>query len=224
MLPVPHVPGRNSLSGNITSRAIPAFSVPPHAVLLFPTRKEYINADYVFVLNDKRTFGDYIGQWQLVQEKGLPNRGTVTVHHPAAVAYDLVKHQPIPLKQYDKSCSFDVDLGPGDGKLILLLQNPITAISVKAPKEFSRGKAFTISCSIMDHTGKNVPAILPVELVLTADNGLRLPGSGWYAAEQGHLTCKDVFPTNLPGTVKTIKVTARCLASGISTSVTLPVK
>ena len=182
------------------------------------------NADYVFVLNDKRTFGDYIGQWEMVQEKGLPNRGTVTVHHRAAAAYDLVKHQPIQLKQNNNSCSFDVDLAPGDGRLILLLQSPITAMNVKGPNQFSAGKAFTISCSVKDSTGKNVPAILPVEIVLTADNGIRIPGSGYYAAEQGELTVTDVFPTNLPTSVKTITVTARCLASGMSTSVTLPVK
>ena len=97
-------------------------------------------------------------------------------------------------------------------------------MNVKGPNQFSAGKAFTISCSVKDSTGKNVPAILPVEIVLTADNGIRIPGSDYYAAEQGELTVTDVFPTNLPTSVKTITVTARCLASGMSTSVTLPVK
>ena len=35
------------------------------------------NDDWLFVINDKRTFGDYIGQYRVVMEKGLPNSGAV---------------------------------------------------------------------------------------------------------------------------------------------------
>ena len=92
------------------------------------------SADYVFVLNDKRTFGDYLGQWGLVMEKGLPNQGTINVKHNAAVAYDLVKHQKVNLTSNKGQVSFNVDLNAGDGTLVLLLDREINDLKVTLPK------------------------------------------------------------------------------------------
>ncbi len=186
-------------------------------------------ADYIFLLNDKRTFGNYVGQWKKVQEKGLPNSGMITVRHKAAAAYDLVEHKEIPLKKTESYCSFKTALPPGGGKVILLLQKEIAGIRVKISGEkgntvsLSPGKSFTVTCDTVDKEGKNIEAILPVEISLTADNGIRLPGSGFYAAEQGKLLLKEVLPTNLPAAVKKITVTVRCLASGKSASKTFTV-
>ena len=178
-------------------------------------------ADYVFLLNDKRTFGNYVGQWGMVQEKGLPLSGSVTVKHKAEAAYDLVAHKQILLKHQKGGCSFAVDLAPGDGKMILLLEKAIEKIALQLTPA-APGKSFTVSCEIKDRDGKNIPAILPVEVVIAADNGLKLPGSGFYAAEKGRLVISEILPTNLPGTVEKINVTVRCLASG--KSCVLPLK
>ena len=184
------------------------------------------SGEYVFVLNDKRTFGDYVGQWGLVQEKGLPNSGRVTVRRRAEAGYDLTAHKPVTLKKGPDGVSFDVDLAPGDGKIILLLPRPIagTEIKLQSSKEIARGEAFVLSCAVRDSSGNCVPTVLPVEVTLTADNGLQLPGSGFYAAEQGQLLLKEVLPSNLPGAVKHVTVTLRCLASGKNASITFPVK
>ena len=186
-------------------------------------------ADYLFVLNDKRTFGDYIGQWGLVQEKGLRNSGTVTVLHRAEAAYDLAEHKMIPLKKSRRGSSLAVDLAPGDGKVILLLQKHIAQISleqknIKSSGGVAGGEKFILACEIKDREGKNIPAMIPVELVLTSDNGIRLPGSGFYAAEQGKFLLEEVLPTNLPHDVKNFTAVLRCLASGKSTSITIPVR
>src|SRR5690606_22104961 len=36
-------------------------------------RRRFDNSDYIFVANDHRTYGDYVGQYKLVMEKGLPS-------------------------------------------------------------------------------------------------------------------------------------------------------
>ena len=179
------------------------------------------NADYVFVVNDKRTFGDYVGQWGLVPEKGLENRGTVTVNHAAAIGYDLVKHEKIDLKTTKNGTSFDVTLGPGDGKLVLLLDRPIEKTELQLPRELKCGESFEVIFRILDRNGKPIQAILPVELRLLADGKL-LPGSGYYAAENGVLKIKEVMATNLkPGK---ILVQGKCLASGKISTVEVTVK
>jgi hypothetical protein len=97
---------------------------------------------------------------------------------------------------------------------------------LQAPRNASgiaRGEAFTLLCEIKNDTGKNIPAVLPFELTLTAGNGLSLPGSGFYAAEQGKFLLKETLPSNLPADVKDFSVVIRCLSSGKTASITLPV-
>ena len=179
-------------------------------------------ADYVFVINDKRTFGDYVGQWGLVQEKGLPNSGTVTVNHPAAAAYDLVKHQEIKLEQSGKSSTFQVSLGPGDGNLVLLLERKIDYLELSVPNTVERGKPFKITANICDIEGKNIKAILPIEITLQRGAHLSLPGSGYYAATDGSFTLNEVMASNTPPGEVTVIV--RDLASGKSIKKTFSVK
>ena len=173
-------------------------------------------ADYVFVVNDKRTFGDYVGQWQMVQEKGLSNAGTISVNHPAAAAYDLVAHREIPLEKGRENCKFDLSLAPGDGKVVLLLDKKISKLSLQLPEAVKRKSAFTVKCSVLDEKSVPVKAYIPVELVMTASDGTVLPGSGFYASVNGELTVKEVMATN--AAAGKVKVTVRCLASGKSAS------
>jgi hypothetical protein len=167
--------------------------------------------DYLFVVNDKRTFGNYVGQWKLVPEKGLANKGKITVHHKAEAAYDLVRHREIPLKHGKNSCSFDIDSAPGDGACILLLEKKIAGITLAVPRQVKTGKAFQLDIVIHSIDNKNIRAYLPVEVEINS-NGKKLPGSGYYAAVDGKLTIKEIMPTNLPP--GKVNITVRCLASG----------
>ena len=178
-------------------------------------------ADYVFVINDKRTFGNYVGQWGFVPEKGLPNKGIITVNHNAAVAYDLVNHHEIPLNINKGKCSFAANLKPGDGMCVLLLDKKINTIKLSTPKQVTKGKPFLLQIDILDKDNKFINAILPLSVTLTS-NEIEIPGSGYYATINGKLTINEILPTNLIG--NKIKVTAKCLASGKTTSKWLIVK
>ena len=170
-------------------------------------------ADYVFIVNDKRTFGNYVGQWGLVPEKGLFNKGKISVDHKAEAAYDLVQHKEIPLKHGRNSCSFEIETPPGDGACILLLEKKISGIKLAVPRQVRTGKPFELNVVIHDSYGRNIRAYLPVEVEITSA-GKKLPGSGFYAATDGKLDVKDIIPTNLaPGKVD---VKVRCLSSGKS--------
>ena len=170
------------------------------------------NADYIFTANDKRTFGNYIGQWKLVPEKGLPNSGIINVNHPAKAAYDLVKHKAVKLNSSSKSCSFSVDLAPGGGTIILLLDREIANVRLTLPAEVERGSNFTITAAAVDNADKNINAILPMEISLQSADGKLLPGSGFYAAENGKLTLQEIMAPNAPA--GKVKVVCRDLAGG----------
>ena len=173
-------------------------------------------ADYVFVINDKRTFGNYIGQWKLVPEKGLANKGTITVNHNSSVAYNLVTHQEIPLKKQSNQCSFNVDIPPGDGMCVLLLDKKIEKIKLTTPQKIAKNRAFTIKVDIQDKDNNSILAILPVKVTLLSNNNIELPGSGYYAAINGKLTINEILPTNL--NINKIKVIVKCLASSKTAS------
>ncbi len=179
-------------------------------------------ADYVFVINDRRTFGDYLGQWGLVMEKGLPNNGAVTVRHAAGAAYDLVRHCEVPLRPAEGGVRFPVRLGPGGGTLVLLLERPIAAVKATLNGAVARGRSFTLKASVVNDAGKAVPATLPVEVTLTDAAGHRLPFSGYYAAENGTLVVEGVLPTN--AAAGAVTCTVRDLASGRSATCTAAVK
>lgn len=173
-------------------------------------------ADYLFVVNDRRTAGDYVGQWGLVQEKGLANSGTVTVAHPAAAAYDLLNHKPIKLEKQKNSCSFKVELGPGEGLPVLLLDREIAAVKLDLPENILRNKPYNININILDNRNNNIKAFIPLEISIIAADGKKLPGSGFYAAENGSLKIAEVMASN--ASAGQAEITVRCLASGKTVS------
>ncbi len=179
-------------------------------------------ADYVFVLNDKRTFGDYLGPWKRVMEKGLPLSGKITVNHTAQAAYDLIKHKQIGLRPGKNSVTFHVDLAGGDGTLVLLLEKAINSLTITGPETLERGKDFSLKISVLDKSGSAIKACLPLEVTLTDAQGKRLPGSGYCATEKGVLDFKEITAANLQGS--SVKVEVKCLASGKTASKIFKVK
>ena len=175
-------------------------------------RRGIAGADYVFAINDKRTFGDYLGQWGRVMEKGLPNSGTVTVQSNAKAAYDLVRHQAVKLARSGKNVKYSVDLAPGDGALVLLLDQAIAGTSVVQTMA-ERGKEYTLTVQVYDKNKLPVKAYIPLEITMTDVQGNRLPKSDFYTTDaNGKLVISDVAAVNMiPGKVKTV---VRNLADG----------
>ena len=90
--------------------------------------RSYGNADYVFAVNDRRTAGDYIGQWGLVMEKGVPNSGAVTVRRAAGAVYDLVRHCAVPFSVKDGVTSIPVSYETNDGRVFMVVDKPLSGL------------------------------------------------------------------------------------------------
>ena len=87
-------------------------------------------ADCVFAVNDKRTFGDYVGPWKILPEKGLPNSGTVCVRRRAGAVYDLERHQAVPFVAKDGETSIPVSFETTGGKALLVSDRPLGTLRV----------------------------------------------------------------------------------------------
>ena len=93
--------------------------------------RSYGSADYLFVVNDRRVAGDYVGQWGKVFEKGAPNAGTVTLRRPAGAVYDLVAHAAVPFTCRDGETSVPVSFKTSDGRLLLFADRPLAPLAAE---------------------------------------------------------------------------------------------
>lgn len=174
--------------------------------------RTFENADYLFVINDKRTYGDYVGQWRMVQEQGLPATGTITLRRQAGAVYDLVTGRQVSFKSTAQDCRIPLDLKPGEGRLLLILDQPLGQTRIQAPESASPGQPFEVEVTVQSRDGKPVRALIPIELDLINPSGAKVPGSGFFCAENGGLRVSFTISVNeKPGSWHVI---ARNLADG----------
>ena len=89
------------------------------------------DADYLFAINDKREFGDYVGQWKMVMERGMPNAGRVTIRRKAGAVYDLVRHERVPFTVLPNGeTEIGVRYDTNDGKVFLVAEKPLAPLKV----------------------------------------------------------------------------------------------
>ena len=188
--------------------------------LTFP--RQYKDADYLFVVNDKRTYGGDFGVWRQVMEVGLPHSGKVTVDRPAAAVYELSRGGRVKFDSAKNATSVDLDFKTNDGRLLLFLDSPIERVGLEVPEYATAGEEFTVTATVYDASGKAVPALLPVELIITAPDGRKLDGVGFECAVDGVLkkVCRLAL-NDKPGVWK-IRFTDR--ASGLTSTTEFTVR
>ena len=94
--------------------------------------RSFDGADYLFAINDKRAFGDYVGQWGMVMEKGMPNSAEVTIRRKAGAVYDLVAHRKVPHRILSNGdTAIDVAYKTNDGKVFIVVDKPLGKLSVQ---------------------------------------------------------------------------------------------
>ncbi len=179
---------------------------------VIPYRRQYQAADYVFVVNDRREYGHYVGQHGLVMENGLPSDATLSLRTPSEAIYDLVEGRPIRGRREGDRLLWDVHLGPCDGGLFLVAPKPIRGVSVDVPDLVEPGAAAVCSVKIVDAEGQPIEAVIPVQLTIRDAETRVAELSGYHAAVGGELKLTiDVAANDPPGLWQ---IEARELASG----------
>lgn len=168
---------------------------------------------YVFAVNDRRTFGDYVGQWGLTMEKGLPFSGSVTLDDrgaKVAAVYELSRGGEVPFRRLDGGhVEVPLSYETNDGRLLMFLRHKIASVDVKC----SCGDYISVTMTVRDETGAPVPARLPVEIRVFDAAGQELDGAGYACAEGG--VCKLAVRKNLNDAPGGYRIVCRDRASGI---------
>ena len=185
------------------------------------------SSDYLFVINDQREAGNYVGQHGLVLDVGLPSEGIIRYRpmEPAAPAepqpaaslseryvYDLLEQRQVQVKSDGSAFNWPVTVGPCDGQLFLITTRPIAAVQITAPETTTLGQRVPIQITITDPATQPLDAVIPVRVKITDPHGRPAEFTGYYGAAQGRLTIAvDPASNDAPG-VWTIRV--KELASG----------
>ncbi|NKB68277.1 MAG: hypothetical protein GKR89_14540 [Candidatus Latescibacteria bacterium] len=196
-----------------------ADSADPDIVL---RARQYGSADYIFAINDKRTYGDYVGQHGLVMEKGVAAHTTVQVARPGGHVYDLLHSRKIDAQQVGGQLHFTADLPAGGGNVYLLTEQAINAVELKAPEQAQRGGQVELQVRVVDNQGQPILSVVPLQIEILDPQGRPAEYSGYYGARDGDLhLLLDIAPNDLQGTW-TLRVQER--ASGKSSQHVLAVR
>jgi len=172
------------------AKTLGGFALPQKAMcdnpeIIVRTRK-FGDAIYVFVMNDKREFGSYVGQHGLVMENGLPSSGRLSVQLDSANVYELTGTRFIlPKRGEDGVMSWPVELGPCDGRIFMITPKPLMGLQLALPESATVGNSAKLSARITTTQDAPTKAVIPVRVDVRDANGKLTEGSGFYAAENG---------------------------------------
>jgi hypothetical protein len=200
------------------AKTLGGFSLPQKAMcdnpeIIVRTRK-FGDATYLFVINDHREYGSYVGQHGLVMENGLPSKGVVSLKAESANVYELTGTRFIvPKRSDDGVMSWPVELGPCDGRIFVILPKPLLGIELSVPENATLNNTAKLSARLTTTQEGPVKAVIPMRLDIRDANGNLAEGSGYYAAENGILETEiNLAPNDDSGTWE---VRIKELASGM---------
>ena len=185
--------------------------------------RSWNDTPYLFAINDKRTFGDYVGQWGLTMERGLPFSGSVTLADPGkkiGAVYELSRGGELAFaRKADGRIEVPLSYDTNDGRLLMFLERKIASVDVETAVRGGCGGEISVRMTVRDEAGRPVKARLPVEIRVFDSAGRELDGAGYACAEGGVCTLK--VRTNLNDAQGDYRVVCRDRASGISREATV---
>lgn len=160
------------------------------------------NADYLFSVNDNRTFGDYFGPYKKAMEKSVDNAGTITIRRAnTAVAYDLVNHCEVPFTiENGNTVIHVVHDSKNIGKLFLLLPEKPGRLELELASSAKKGETLQFRIALTTVSGKKLESLHPVGIEVRDSEGRLTCDSTSAALENGIYSQSLTIPLNaVPG-------------------------
>lgn len=190
----------------------PYADCPSELVLL--NTLEHGPSKYLFVINDKRIAGDYVGQFECALEKGVPQDTSVSISEIGCAVYDLLTHKRVDVSEKDGKTVWNVDLPAAGGRIYAIYPKPIAKLTVSVPPDLRIGKTAYFSIKVLDADGNPMPGSQPLEVLITDADGNKSEFSNYYATINGIKNAPFIPAEN--DAKGTWKIEVRDLASGQS--------
>lgn len=184
----------------------------PDVVLHASTTAE---ATCLFVINNSREAGTYVGQHGLVKENGLPVTANLNLGSESINVYDLSRSAFVLPKREDSGLTIPLKLGPAEGKVFLLSSAALLELNLDLPETATCGNVAEARITLNTSGGRPMPAAIPVAVRIRDADGVPAEWDGYHVVENGELTLRlELARNEIPGTWE---VHVRELASGIET-------
>ncbi len=155
-----------------------------------PRCRTYGKTDYLFAVNDRREFGDYVGQYGLVMENGVPSETTLSLGRRRGRVYDLAAGREMETTTRKGRLQIQRGLGPCEGCVLMVTDEAIDGVIMSMPETVKRGEPLACRISVVDDDGCPVAAVVPVKVEILDPAGCEAEWSGFYGAKDGQLELK----------------------------------
>lgn len=190
---------------------VPQFRCDNPDIILHASRNG--DATCLFVVNDRREAGSYVGQHGLVLENGVPVSGSLNLGSESVNVYDLTRAAFMLPKREDHGLTIPLRLGPGEGRVFMISPSPILDLTLDLPETATCGNVAEAVIKVTTSGGKPMPAAIPVQVRIRDAEGATGEWDGAHVVENGMLTLRlELAKNETPGTWE---VHVRELASGI---------
>lgn len=163
----------NRHSNQSINKSIRPFESSNDDVLTY--HRSYDSTDYLFLINDKRRPGTYVGQHNRVLETGVPVKSSITINQNTAFIYDLRLHRLLGnteisnSRQQNKSHKIDVNIKAGDGTIWMITPKKIHSIDITSEKQKyssqqTSTKSIELTINVRDNIGNLINAVLPMKV------------------------------------------------------------
>ncbi len=176
-------------------------------------RRAFGTTDYLFAVNDKREFGDYVGEFEQVMENGLPSETELTLARSNGTVYDLTASRQLATAKGENT-KVPLKLGPCEGRILMVTEKPIDGVTVSVPETAKPNTSASVKIAV-NAAGKPIDAVIPVRVRIFDPAGSEAEFSGYYAAVGGKLDINlDFAPNDREGVWE---IAVEELASGLET-------
>jgi hypothetical protein len=158
--------------------------------------REYNGVKYLFAVNDHRTYGERVGKYKSMLEKGLPETAEITLRDPGfePVIYELTTHRRIECrKSADGNYLFKLNVPAAGGCIVALCPSAIGGAEIAFPPVISRGEPSVINICMDETVG-----LQPLKITINDPEGAQNEYSGYYLAENGSCSLEFIPAVNEP--------------------------
>lgn len=177
--------------------------------------RRYGSTDYIFLVNDRREFGDYVGHHGMVMENGLTAEAMLTIARDSGHVYDLLQGREMVVRRAaDGKTQTPVSLAPGGGGIYMITDHAIEQVAVRTAPQAKPGDSVDVQVAVANLQGERVDAVVPLRIDIFDPAGRPAEFSGYYGAAGGRFQLTiDLAPNDRHGVWE---VRVQELATGIS--------
>ncbi|MFH0963150.1 MAG: hypothetical protein V2A58_03965 [Planctomycetota bacterium] len=140
---------------------------------------------YLFAVNHLRETGDYGRPWAKVLDNGVPQTTRVKVRKSDCVIYDALDQKEIEPDAEGDWLSWEVSLGPGDGKLFAIRPKRIARVRLAVTPGKRCETPFTVAVAVEGVDAAPLPGLFPLRATIRDSQGVENEYSDYYLANDG---------------------------------------